>query len=422
MKKIIILFIVFSVLFCTYSFSFGEDLDLFGESAILIDYDTLEVLYEKNAHKKLYPASTTKILTGILAIENADLNDIITIDQEVVDLRDGSHIALEPGEKLTLKQLLDALLIESANDAAIAIAKHISGSVDSFSKLMNEKAESIGALNTHFVNPSGLPDENHLTTAYDLAIIAKYAMENETFRDIVKNYRGSIPITNKKTEQRLLNSSNRILYSNEKILVDGDYVPIRYEGVNGVKTGYTHAAEYCLVTSLEKDGQKFIAVSLKSNRNNIYTDTHKLLNYGMENFKKTKIGFAGKFVDNFNIENGVMPIVPGVTKSDSFFILNKNNQDNITEKVILKKDLKAPIAKDEVIGKVQYMSGDKVIGESDILSTIDVRAVKAPTLISKLLSKWYIFALVGLFVFRFIVLYNRKKRRRRRRIKSLYKA
>lgn len=422
MKKFVVLLFLSSLFFSTYSVSFADDLDLFGKGAVLIDYDSLDILYEKNAHEKLYPASTTKIMTGILAIEKGDLDDIITIDQEVVELTNGSHIALEPGEKLTLEQLLHALLIESANDSAVAIAKYVSGSVDSFVGLMNEKAHSIGATNTNFKNPNGLPDEEHVTTAYDLAIIAKYAMDNEIFRDIVKNYRSTIPITNKKDEPRYLNSSNRMLYSNEKILVGDEYVPIRYDGLNGVKSGYTNAARYCLVTSAERNGQEFIAVSLGADRNSIYSDIHKLLDYGFENFKKTRIGFSGKFLDNFNIKNGSIGMVPGITKSDSFFTLNIDNVDKVKENIKLKKDLKAPIAKDETIGIVEYVLGDKVLAQSDIVSAMDIRAIEEPSLLSKILSRWYWFLIVGVIVLRAVCLYNRKRRRHKRRIKTLYKA
>lgn len=420
MKKFIVLFVLVFVL-CTYSLSFAEVLNLSGEGAILIDVDTSEILYEKNPHKKLYPASTTKIMTGILALEYGDFKDIVTVDQEVVDLTDGTHIALEPGEKLSLEHLVNALLIESANDAALAIAKHISGSIEEFSKLMNEKAKSIGALNTNFVNPNGLPNENHMTTAYDLALIAKYAIENEQFKNIVKNYTYTIPITNKKTEERHLKSANKILYSNEKIDVNGKLTTIKYEGVNGVKSGYTNAAQQCLVTSFEKNGHKLIAVVLKSEGKNIYSDIHKLLNYGQENFEKIQIGYAGKFIDNFNVENGTLPFVPGITKSDSYFIVNKNDKDKIKEKIITEENLEAPISKDQVLGKVQYLLDNKVIGETDIVSTIDVEKQPVPSLFQKILGKWYIFVFTLLIIGRILSLNNKMKRKKlRRKRASLY--
>lgn len=419
MKKVLFLF-VFIILISTYSFSYAEELSLSGEGAILIDVDTLEILYEKNSNSQFYPASTTKIMTAILAIELGNLQDIVTVDEESVKLTDGSHIALEPGEQLSLEHLLNALLIESANDAALVIAKHISGNQDEFYKLMNDKAKSIGALNTNFVNPNGLPNEEHLTTAYDLALIGRYAMENETFRSIVKNYTYTIPVTNKKTEPRYLKSANRLIYSNEKIDVDGKLIPIKYEGVTGVKSGYTVAAQQCLVTSLEKDGHKFIAVVLKSNGKNIYSDTHKLLNYGLENFEKIQLGHANKFVDNYIVENGLVPFVAGVTKTDSYFIVNKDDKNNIEEKIIIEDPLVAPISKGQVFGKVQYLLSDKVVAETDIMTTMDIEIIPVPSIFKRILSKWYIFIFLLLIVGRVSALNRRKKVRRRRR-SSLYR-
>lgn len=402
------------VILSTYSPSYADDLNLSGESAILIDVDTLEILYSKNPHQKLYPASTTKIMTGILAIELGNMDDIVTVDQEVVDLTDGSHIALEPGEELSLEHLINALLIESANDAALAIAKHISGSIDEFVKLMNEKAKAIGALNTNFVNPNGLPHEEHLSTAYDLALMAKYAMENETFREIVKNYTYTIPITNKKSQERNLWSANRLLYSTERINVNGTQTTIKYEGVNGVKTGYTIAAGQCLVTSYEKDGHKLIAVVLKSSGKNIYSDVHKLLNYGTNNFEKVKIGYGNKFIDNFPVENGVIPFVAGITKSDTYYIAEKSKVDLIEEK-ITKNTLEAPISKGQVIGKVEYYLDGRKISETDIISTMDIDLIPVPTLLDKIKSKWYLIVFLLLFLIRLWNLNRRRKRYRRRR-------
>ncbi len=417
LKKVLVLFIL---LFVLSTYSFADELSLSGEGAILIDMDTLEILYEKNSHSKFYPASTTKIMTAILGIELGNMDDIVTVDQEVVDLTDGSHIALEPGERLTLEQMINALLIESANDAALAIAKHISGDISEFSKLMNEKAKSLGALNTNFINPNGLPNEDHMTTPYDLALIAQYAMKNHIFRSIVENYTYTIPVTNKKTEERYLKSANKLLYSTEKIDINGKLIPIKYDGVNGVKSGYTVAAQQCLVTSLEKDGHKLIAVVLKSNGKNIYSDMHKLLNYGLENFENIKIGFASKFIDNFSVEKGMFPFVAGVTKSDTYYIVDKNKKDMVKENIIVDLPLEAPIVKDQVIGKVEYSIDGKVIAETDIIATAPIEVKPVPSLFKKLLSKWYLFIFIILFLGRISEL-NKKKKRLRRRRTTLYK-
>ena len=419
LKKLFILFIV-GVLLSTYSFSYADDLNLVGEGAILMDMNTGKVLYDKNSNSQFYPASTTKIMTAILAIEKGKMDDIITIDQEVVNLTSGSHIALEPGEQMSLENLLYALLIESANDAALAIAKYVSGSIDDFSKLMNEKAKEIGALNTNFVNPNGLPNEDHKTTPYDLAMMARYAMKNETFRTIVGNYTYTIPITNKKSETRYLKSANRLLYSNEKIDVDGKTTTIKYDGVSGVKTGYTVAAQQCLVTSLEKNNHNLIAVVLKSNGKSVYSDIHKLLNYGIENFENINVGFANRFIDNFSVNKGTIPFVSGVTKDNTTFMVKNDRKNSIEEKITVDGNLEAPIAKDQVIGKVEYILDNEVIGSTDIVSTMDVDKIPAPSIFKTLISKWYLF-IFGLLIFLRIWSLNQRKKRRRYRSASIYK-
>ena len=175
MKKKILIIIALILLFNTYSFA-DADLSLVGEGVVMVEFDSGTVLHQKNMNTKLYPASTTKIMTAILAIEHGKMDEIVTIDSDVIDLTDGSHIALDYDEQMSVRDLLNALMVASANDAAAALAKHVSGSVDDFVDLMNQKAQELGATNTNFTNPSGLHDDNHYTTAYDLSLIARYAM------------------------------------------------------------------------------------------------------------------------------------------------------------------------------------------------------------------------------------------------------
>ena len=192
-KRILIYLLIFQCFLVNFSTAYAAAPSLISESAVLIDADTGTILTQKNADKKMYPASLTKIMTAILAIEMGKLTDIITVDNETPHEIDGSHIALEAGEILTLKDLLYALMLPSANDAASVIAKHYGKSLDGFVKIMNEKAKELGAYNTNFENPHGLHNENHYTTAADLALITKYAMENETFRKIVATTRYVYP-------------------------------------------------------------------------------------------------------------------------------------------------------------------------------------------------------------------------------------
>lgn len=412
MKKTLIFILL--LIFTTYNISFADDLNLSGEGAILIDADTGQVLYEKNSHLKLHPASTTKIMTGILAIELGHMDDIVTIDEEVVSLTRGSHVALEPGEQMLFKDLLNALLIESANDSALAIAKHLSGSIEEFATLMNEKAKELGALDTKFVNPNGLTDENHLTTAYDLSLMAKYAMKNETFSKIVSNYTYTIPKTNKKDEERHLWSSNKLLFSTDKIYVDGNYVPIQYEGITGVKTGYTTEAGNCLVASATRGNQNLIAVILKSNGLEVFSDIHKLLNYGFENFEKANITVKNKFVDNIEINNGVIPVVAGITSDNLMISIPKNTLDKIRAEVKINEDIQAPIKNGQTLGKVEYYLDDEYLGNVNISSTLDIEEIPSPTIFEKILDRWYIVLIVAIILLRFAVIMNKKKRRKRR--------
>jgi D-alanyl-D-alanine carboxypeptidase (penicillin-binding protein 5/6) len=416
--KRVITAILFLVL-VTSSISYAEGLNLTAESAILIDMDTGQILYEKNPHLKLHPASTTKIMTGILAIENGNLNDVVTVDEETPYVIKGSHIALEPGEKLTLKDLLYALLIESANDSALVIAKHIAGTAEEFAKMMNDKAKELGALNTNFINPHGLTNENHLTTAYDLSLIARYAMKNETFREIVSNYTYTIPPTNKKDESRYLKSHNELLYSSKKIAVDGKLVPIKYEGATGIKTGYTTEAGNCLVASAERNNKRLIAVVLKSRGNEMFSDIHKLFNYGFENFEKVELATRNEFIQNFQVKNGKLPIVPGVIKNDFSYYIPKDSIDKITQKIEVDEKLRAPIQEGQIIGKVNYFLDGKLVGSADIVSTISIEKDSVASSLEFVRDNWY----VGAFLLTCAVGtmgYIKQKRRKRKKYRRTY--
>lgn len=414
MRKILFLLII-AITLSTYSISFGESLLINGEAAILIDYDTKEVLYEKNINEKLYPASTTKMMTAILAIERGNLSDIITVDQEVVDLTKGSHIALEPGEQLTLEQLLYALLVQSANDAALAIGKYVSGSVDGFVALMNEKAIEIGATNTNYVNPNGLHDDKHVSTAHDLALIGQYVMQNETYRQIASTVTYTIEPTNIKTEPRYLKLTNKLLFSSEKVDVDGHMVPAKYDGAAGVKTGYTGQAQSCLVSFAERGEQRLIAVVLKASGNNVYSDSHKLLNYGFGSFSNVHISNKNEFIDNVKVTNGLQPLISGVLDKSIVFPLSNSNINNIEKKVVFKEDLEAPLMKGDIIGNTEFYLDGRLIGQSNIISTMDVELDPKTTLAYKIMSKWYIILLALFILLRVAVLAGKNKKRSRRR-------
>lgn len=276
-----------------------------AESGILMDLNTGQILYEKNIHEKLAPASTTKILTALITLEKCKLDDKVVVGPKP-PFEDGSKIYLIEGEEITVKDLLYAMMLESANDAALALAEHISGSKEEFAKLMNKRAAELGAKNSNFVNPNGLYVENHYTTAYDLAIIGKTAMENTIFKEIVATEYYEINPTNKQPETRYIYNINRLVRGTK----------YKYEGADGIKTGYTTKSKNTIVASATRGNRKLIAVQLKST-NDLYEDTIKLLDYGFNAFKSEKI------VDSSSIHSTIK--IAGTNKSINVYPKNDFN-------------------------------------------------------------------------------------------------
>lgn len=423
MKKVFSLFIVIIILFNFSLFSYANTPTITAESAILIDADSGEILFEKNANTKMYPASTTKMLTGILAIENGNLNKKITVDDKSPYEIRGTHIALNPGEVLPFNDILHGLLIESANDCAQVLAKHISGSIESFSKLMNDKAKEIGAINTNFTNPHGLHDSEHTTTAYDLALIARYAMQNETFREIVQTKRYIIEPTNKQPEKRYLSNGNKLLYatgSGNKIRVDGNTVNIKYEGANGVKTGYTPQAMNCLVSSVTKGNKTLIAVVLKSAKTAVWIDSHELFNYGFNYFSTKQVAFKNEFIQNISVENGNIPFVTGILDKDILVNVSKSAENNINKNVIITEKIKAPVAIGQVLGKIEWTIDDEVVAVSNIVAASESDIIPVKQVLDNVNNKFpikYIFIIFIslLIIIRIYIMILRKKRKKKRR-------
>lgn len=260
----------------------NNQVQIYSESAILMEQTTGKILYEKDIYARKYPASTTKILTGIIALERCKLDEkAVASDVAINTIKSGYSTAnIQVGETFTLEQLLDVMLIHSANEAANIIAEHISGSIIEFSKLMNSKAKEIGCLDSNFVNPNGMHDENHYSTAYDLAIITRYCMKNEKFRQIVTKMECSLPQTELWQEPRIYKNTNSLL------ILDNKYY---YPYCIGGKTGFTTPAKNCLTSSSNKDGFETISVVLHAEATEDglsarYTDTIKLFEYGYNNY------------------------------------------------------------------------------------------------------------------------------------------
>ncbi|MCI9336398.1 MAG: D-alanyl-D-alanine carboxypeptidase [Lachnospiraceae bacterium] len=265
-----------------------------AESAILIEARTGTVLYSKNIHMREYPASTTKILTALIAAEQCEMDEIVTFSHDAVfdTPWDSSHIAMDVGQELTMEQCLNAILIRSANEVCYAVAEHITGTTDwqVFSELMNERAAQLGCLNTNFVNPNGLPDDDHYTTAHDLAMIGRAFFANEMLSKITLAPRIDFPPTDKLPLGKLENN-------HMEIIPGGAHA---YEYIVGCKTGYTEDARSCLVSCAEKNGLRLICVVMRDEAPHHYEDTITLFEYGFSNFEKLYVSQAET---KYNIDN-----------------------------------------------------------------------------------------------------------------------
>lgn len=240
MRKVVFSLLCAALAFCAFTMNFDNSVKASARAEIAMELSTGSILTENNAYVRLPMASTTKILTAIIIIEDCNLEEEITVPDEAVGV-EGSSIYLSKDEKIDIRDLLYGLMLRSGNDSAASLAIHHSGSIEKFAQTMNERAKNIGALNSNFMNPSGLPDDKHYTTAYDLCTIACYAMKNETFKEIVST-------TNYKGKYKSFVNKNKILY--------------KYENANGIKTGYTVKAGRCLVSSAVKDGMDVVTVVL----------------------------------------------------------------------------------------------------------------------------------------------------------------
>lgn len=347
---------IFLISFIPHVYAIESPPQIVGPTAVLMDFTTGQVLYDKNMHQRMYPASTTKILTAIIAIEKGKLNDVVTVNDDVKNI-DGNSIYLVPGEKLTLEQLLYAMLLESANDAAIAVADHIGGNVQAFADMMNKKAKEIGANDSHFVNPNGLPNNNHYSTPYDMALIARYAMGNATLRKIVSTIHYQIPPTNKFGKPRDLWISNRLIKPTS----------FHYDGADGIKTGYTVAANQVFVGSATRNGHRLISVIMGDVGTNIWSDTIKLLNYGFNNYTLVNLLEKDSIVTYADVGK-VKFKLPLIAKDSFYYAVPKGEENDIKSSITLDNNIKAPIKKGTVLGKIDFTFDGKSIGSVQLVA------------------------------------------------------
>ncbi len=343
-----------------------------AESAVVMDVQSGTILYEKNMNKKQYPASITKVMTGLLAIENSSLSETVTYSRNAVtNLESGaSNIEIKPGEKLSMEDSLYAILLMSANEACNGVSEHIAGSLDNFVKMMNARAKELGCTGTHFANANGLWMANHYTTAHDMALISRAAYKNPVFAKITGTKRYNIGKTNK--------SKKRYLYNHHGMLYASTFSQYLYEYCVGGKTGYTSKCRYTLVTFAKKDNTTLVSVIMKAPNSpwtepNEYTDSTKILNYCFENYKRYGIEQDATATVNSNdlftrfsayYNKGTSPL--SIEEGAGVMLPKGVKLEQAQKKVEFYEIPKQISNTKKVIGKVTYTYGDKVVGGSEI--------------------------------------------------------
>lgn len=399
MKKYLRIITFFTIIILSnlcYVYGNNEIANISAEGVYLIDNKTNKVLYSKNENKKLYPASTTKILTAILTIENTNLDEKVSASYDsVMSIGEGySSANINVEEELTVEQLLQVLIVHSANDAANVLAEHVGGSIDSFVSMMNTKLHELGLENSHFTNTYGKHDPNHYTTAHDLAFLFKYCMKNDTFRKIAGSASCAIPKTNK-SANRLYKSTNELLNPNSS-----NYYPFLTAG----KTGYTSQAKECLVSSAYKNDMELICVTLGSS--NRFSDTKNLYDYAFSNYELKNISNENDIARQIEVSNATRNTkdLDLLVKETIHALVKINEELDIKTNVNLNDNITAPISENDIIGTITY----EVNGISYTTDLLASHSVEKSKMIEYV---FYVSLVILIIIFIHTILYIKKRKR-----------
>ena len=353
-----ILIFAFLINFACFSCVFASAPKITAKGAILIEAKTGRVIYEKNADTRLMPASTTKIMTAILALENLRLTDEARVSREAM-YTEAQNMPLDQNDIVSVENLLRALLLESDNGSAVVLAEHMSGSVKKFSRLMNKKAVEIGCENTNFVTPNGLPNEKHLSTARDMAKISAYAMKNQKFREIVGEKNLNMFWVFPKHKMAPLENTNRLLWT--------------FDGITGIKTGWTNAAGGCLAASAKRRGLELIVVVLGSEDADLrFKEAAELLEYGFSKVKLHKGPMKEDLKRTAWVKGGQNHIITAEPVEDVFYpIIEGDDPKNYSLRCEIPKIVNAPMKKGDKVGELIIMYNNKQVGKVDMVSKTD---------------------------------------------------
>ena len=381
MKKIasFLMAIILTIIPINIAFANDENtaLNLASKSAVLMDVSTGQVLYEKNSHEKLPPASVTKVMTMLLIVEALDSGKIKLDDQvqvsETASSMGGSQIFLEPGEIQKVDTLLKGIAVASANDACVAMAEHLAGSVEEFVVQMNAKAKQLGMKDTNFVNTNGLPVDNHYTTAYDIALMSRELLKHETISKYLTTWMDSVIVGKKQATIGIANTNKMVKH---------------YQGTTGVKTGFTQQAKYCLSASAKRGDTHLVAVTLGAETSpERFKDSSALLNFGFANYESVKLCSKNDNISALTLDKAEDNKINLVAKDDLSVLIKKGGAKDFNRKVKLKQDITLPIKKGTTLGVVEIYSGDKLIGKVDLVNTKDVNKASYLQMLQRVINQ-----------------------------------
>jgi D-alanyl-D-alanine carboxypeptidase (penicillin-binding protein 5/6) len=357
----------------------GQSLGTAAKSAILIDADSGNVLHEHNSHEQLPPASITKIMTMLLVLEAVDrgqisLNDRITISERAASMG-GSQMYMEQGEQQTVETLLKGMAIGSANDACVACSEYVGGTEQIFVEMMNKRAKELGMKDTHFVNTNGLPVEDHYTSAYDIAIMSKELLKHKVASEWFRTWQTTVTVglKGKKQTEFGLTNTNRLI----KL----------YPGANGIKTGFTQEAGYCLSGSATKEGLTLIAVVLGCETTQLrWGETIRLLDYGFATYESVKIAKKEESLGTINIEKGSPASINAIPGEEISILVKKGEASKISKEAILFEKIKAPLNAGDQIGELVVFKSKKEIGRYPLIAQSKVNRVGLPEIYLRMLK------------------------------------
>ncbi len=378
-NKIFIFFVIIAFCLNFYMPTFAQnpaDIEITSKAAVLMEATTGKVLYEKNSHEKLLPASVTKVMSLLLIMEALDsgkikLTDKVTVSEYSASMG-GSQVYLEPGEQMSVNDMLKAIAVASGNDATVAMAEFVAGSEQAFVRMMNDKAKSLGMNDTTFYNTTGLDDEEpcNLTSAYDIALMSRELLKHPKIFDYT-----TIWIDSLRDGKFGLSNTNKLVRF--------------YQGANGLKTGSTSKAFYSIAGSAKRDGLQLIAtVMCGPTSQERFDDAKKLFNYGFANYKCISVAKKGDIIKEVKVYKGLYQNINAVAGSDINILVNKGDEVNIVPEVIIKDNLSAPFNKNDKIGEIIYKVKDKEVGKFDLVSEKDVSKINVFNALIRVISVW----------------------------------